>query len=435
MVSYLEEPGALCEEARSQFMIRWNVALPTFEDFRSMRGWLRRNRIEFKEGRRSLYLPPQQGLSNILRAPVDFYPSNAGYKILKDFSPTEQSSNLSKDAIAVARPKPAGSQHGLLAVANYMYSKGLGPRVWDVCAWDSPGATYTVFVVDHIAGNSPEYSECNKYLNNLTRIVTDSQLRILLPHWEKDPEFQPPNCSNNLIQCHKLGYPQYIDFHNFTLASSEAWTNEVIANGEHLFHFGGTRSFRPTTYLYQSIPGMDRPGKRNSLKRWKLITDALQDTGIELEGRIVLDIGCNAGIMLYLSLAHGAYWGFGWDLTSITEYTQDLLHSLGMSRFQLKGAVLSPSYDIIDDIPCHLLKHCEESIVFYLSVYLHMGLLNSINRIPWRIFIFEGHQGETIEEIDRLLSTFLEYDVTPLCREYMEDGDSGRRPIIMLARK
>jgi hypothetical protein len=421
-------------DSDSQYIIRWKTALPQFGDSRSMTAWFHNNGIKFQEGRHAVYLPPQVGLSRILPDLVSFYPSNAGYKILKDFDPLEQAAGLSRDAPAI-RPKPTGSPRDQVTVANYMYSKGLGPRVWDICVWETTGGAHTVFVVDHIEGNSPEPSECNKYLNDLREIVTRSQLRMLIPDWKKSPEFQPPDCNNNLIQCHKLGYPQYVDFHKFSLTSAEAWRIEILTNGEHLFHFGGTRSFRPSRYLYQSIPGMDRPGKRNSLKRWELITDTLRDAGIELKGRIVLDLGCNAGMMLYLSLVSGACWGFGWDRPNIIRSTQDLLYSLGMSRFQLKGAVLYPFYNIPNDISDNFLIHMNESVVFYLAVYGHIGLVNSINRIPWRILVFEGHQGDTIEELNRLLIMFLECDVTRLCEKYIEDGDSSGRPIIIVARK
>ena len=64
----------------------------------------------------------------------------------------------------------------------------------------------------------------------------------------------------------------------------------------------------------------------------------LAESGLAVSERLVLDVGCNAGMMLAAALADGASWGVGWDLPEVSQRAEALLLALGYSRFDLIGA-------------------------------------------------------------------------------------------------
>ena len=154
-----------------------------------------------------------------------------------------------------------------------------------------------------------------------------------------------------------------------------------------------------------------------------------------MQGRVVLDIGCNAGLMLYSALGEGAVWAMGWDRPQITDAAQQLLFSLGASRFHLQDADINPAYPLYEDIPEHIKGSLAESVVFYFSVRQHIGLLEDLQQIPWRVLLYEGHQGEKLEDVPALLADWLTDQVTLGASMYIGDGDSESRPFCILIRK
>jgi hypothetical protein len=417
----------------SQEVISWDVPFSQMEDPGELGRWLQAQGIHFEEGHNTIYLPPQEKLRDLVPAVVEFYPPNTGFKILKDFRPPEEANYLSGNHLFV-RAKLAGKPQDQLVTANYMYSLGLGPRVWDVCCWKGGSRSYTVFAVDHVIGEAPTSGQCMEFVERLRKITQDSYLRILIPDWEQNPEFQYPDCNQNLVQ-NEGGYPQYIDFQNFRITHSSAWSKDIIAQAKDVFHFGGGRPLRTVRYLYQSIPGTPNAGKRNTSKRWAFIRRQLSEAGLEIRGRLAIDIGCNAGMILHSALMAGAMWGLGWDRPSIVRYAESLLFSLGSSRFHLMGAELDPMYPLEQDIAPHLHTSLREAVVFYLAVREHLGLLHSLQRIPWRILVYEGHQRENLEEVLTLLRSLLNSDIDCITSAYISDGDCGVRPFAILLRR
>src|SRR5262249_5003052 len=154
----------------------------------------------------------------------------------------------------------------------------------------------TVFVVDHVNGEYSTTEQCLPFLNRLKQLSTDSHLRILLPNWEKNEDFTPPDCHRNLIYSNKLGRVQYIDFQSFCLPSFDAWLNEAIWNANGAYRGG--------------MEAAPRIGKRSTsgaargyAGEWRqFITGELRRVSLSLERRIVLDVGCGSGVALHASL-------------------------------------------------------------------------------------------------------------------------------------
>lgn len=168
--------------------------------------------------------------------------------------------------------------------------------------------------------------------------------------------------------------------------------------------------------------------------RWEFLARELARHGVSLERRLILDVGCNAGMMLYSALGSGAGWAIGWDRPEVIPSTRDLLLAVGASRFHLTGAELSPEYSLEKDIPPHLRPALNESVVLYLSVHQHIGLLESLRHIPWRLLVYEGHQGETLQDAATALAPLLTEPVRQIVASCLADGDSGPRPLIILRR-
>jgi len=422
------------EKLAMQQVITWDVPFPRLESPAELMTWLRAHDIKLHEGRHAIYLPPQEALTDLIPSVVGFYPPNSGFKILKDFLSPAEANYLNGNPLFV-RTMLVGTPQEQLVTANYMYSLGLGPRAWDVCCWRTDSISHTVFVVDHVIGETPSKEQCAEFLERLGRVLANHHLRILLPKWEQNAEYQCPHCNHNLVHSSEHGVTMYVDFQNFGMTAPSAWAEEIASEARNTFHFGGGRPLRSTNYLYQSIPKITSSGKRNTSKRWVFLDEVMRQAGLDVHGRVVIDVGCNAGMMLYSSLRAGAAWGLGWDLPKVADRARNLLFSLGASRFNLVGVKLNPAYPLERDIPSNLSAALEEAVVFYLSIRGHVGLLQSLQKIPWRIFVYEGHQGESREDIPRILEPLLTRDVACVGVSDIADGDCAARPVAVLVRK
>jgi len=418
----------------SQKVIDWDTPFPEFCTPAEAVSWLRSKGIHLNEGKHTIYIPPQRGLRSLIPSVVDFYPSNSGFKILKDFHPPSEASYVAQNPRMFLQSKIVGTPQDQLITANYMYTLDIGPRIWDVCCWKSFDKSYTVFVVDHVHGTLPSRDKWMDFMQRLTEVLSKSNLRIVEPNWKASSDFACPHCNYNLVQPNDLGCPRYVDFQAFALTSPLDWSKEIIAEAKDIFHFGAGRPLRGTRYPYQSIPGIFRAGKRNTVKRWTFILDQFRKAGIDFRGRCVLDIGCNAGMILHASLIAGAQWGIGWDRPAVVEHAQNLLFSLGSSRFHLIGVDLYPEYSLEKEVPINLRDSLNESVVFYLSARQHMGLLHSLQEIPWRVLVYEGHQREHLKDIPTVLQPLLTNNVHFLASSKIADGDSAARPLVILLR-
>jgi hypothetical protein len=422
------------ERLSGQSITRWRISAVPASTVDEFREFLSRSKIPFSEGRHCFYLAGQDLTSSPFAAIAAGYPSPCGLKILKDFTSPESASYLTGDSRIRMRRALTGSPMRQTRVANYMYKLGIGARLWDVCAIDTGRYSLTAFVVEHVQGAAPTTSECTEFKERLDTTLRTSLLRLPYPRWSERSDFRCPGCNGNLIKSDRDHELKYIDFQNFAIASDERWISEVVARGKSDLHFGRGRLWRGDQYLYQSIPGQRISGKRDVSVRWSLITQMLAAEGIRWDGRTVLDIGCNAGMMLYSALSSGARWGLGWDLENVVPQSEELLFSLGATRFELKGAHLSSTYPLAADIPEHVRPELDQSIVLYLSVVQHIGILEDLFKIPWCAMVFEGHQRISAEQLEEQLRPFINHGCKLARLESAADGDSRSRPLAVVLR-
>src|SRR5262249_51201855 len=130
----------------------------------------------------------------------------------------------------------------------------------------------------------------------------------------------------------------------------------------------------------------------------------------------------------------GAAWGFGWGRPETIGWAQDLLFSLGVTRFSLTGAHLSKEYRLEDDIPAPFRDKLAESVVFH-SFQEEAGPLESLRVTPWRALVYEAPEPERFEDAHDLLKPFLTNDVSAVASTSMTDGEGRVRSITILLRR
>jgi len=407
--------------AERQRTLNWNVSLPELNTGPDLVNWFRDHNILVNEGGHTIYIPPQSELASLMPDIVGHYPPNSGFKILKDFRGPDEAK------YSTARPMD------LQITANYIHALGFGPQLWDLCTWKSKSSLYSVFVVDHVSGDAPSREECDVFLGTMKEQLSENNLHIAMPDWADREDFKCPGCNGNLLVSEPLKVLQYIDFQCFT-CNAAAWTKEIVLKANEAFYFGDT--WLTNKPLYQSVPGSASVGKRNTKKRWDFIIELLHQADVSIRGRLVLDVGCNAGMMLNSSLVEGAAWAIGWDRPAIVPFTKNLLFSLGTTRFNLVGATLNQEYPLENDIPVNMSPMLSEAVIFYFSVHDHIGLLESLKKIPWRVFVYEGHQAELLEDSHAAIEPLLTDKIEIVASKYIDimDGDADPRPVVILKR-
>ena len=199
-------------------------------------------------------------------------------------------------------------------------------------------------------------------------------------------------------------------------------------------HFGREAALMGR-YLYQSVPTAGARGRRDSAKRWRLISSMLAEAGVHMRDRLVCDVGCNAGMMLAAALGEGAAWGLGWDLPPVVERARSLMLALGYTRFDLVGAELTEDYSLLDDVPSRLSSRLDGAVVLYLAIRHHVGFLRELAAMPWSALVYEGGETERADRLDESLRDLRELcDFSVVTAQDFRDSETGYRPVAVLVR-
>jgi hypothetical protein len=217
---------------------------------------------------------------------------------------------------------------------------------------------------------------------------------------------------------------------------SEMLVSDVLeGKATRALRFGRERASGARRYLDQSISTAGHPGHPDSAVRWRKITSMLADSGVEVPERLVLDVGCNAGMMLAAALADGASWAVGWDLPDISERAEALLLALGYSRFDLIGGTLGPQYELGPDLPPHVRPLLNDSVVLYLAVRDQVGFVADLGSLSWRALVYEGAETESVARLQEALDPLRQKtDFTVASAVDFQDGQGLTRPLAVLIR-
>lgn len=418
-----------------QKILKYTFECDRFSTADDFRHWLRINELRFLEGRWTFYLPPQKNFKGHFGFLADNYPPDAGLKILKDFRcPTRaRYTNHKQQPVegACLKRYMTHSLLSLLIVANYLYMHGLGVRVYDIIALKGVSQTLSCYVVQHIEGAEVKIEDYNVFMMNLKKVLSRGEITTVHESVEMMSDFTPPNCKNNLIRSTEYGKPLYVDFQGFLL-NEKKMMDSVIGEVKDTVHFGGVRFFRGgKKYLYQSVPGL-AVGKRDTENRWHYFIEMLKEVQLSFLDRVIYDVGCNMGLMLYNALAAGAQWGIGWDLPAVVESAEKVLLSVGATRFDLIGEEISETTNFASRIPPRY-KTRRNGILFFLAVSKHIGFPKGIDDLPWEYMFYEGHADQNLEtSIESLWNVSWIKKTQIVAQRYFADGDTRKRSVLLL---
>lgn len=395
---------------------------------------IKTNGSKYKEGGHAIYLPPKSFRSTLLKSVADNYPTDAGLKIVKNEGGVDESSYVSGSAKGDSIIH-RGMIHGhrkLSLVANLLHLQGVGPRLYDVVNLKCGTQMWAGYVIQDVGETIPSADQCEQGLLKLREMDASGLLKVILPDGFADEEFECPHCSGNAF-VDQLGKFQYIDFQNFRLGDYEAFLLDLATRAAEQSHFGDTLLLRGKRYLYQSVPGVRLPAKRDIANRLKVLSGLLAEAKVSIKNRLVLDVGCNIGMMMGQYLKLGAKWCHGWDRPLVISNTERMLLALGCTRFSTTGTELTPTHSLAQDLPLHARSSLSGCAISYLAVRGHLDWLADLGRLPWSFMIYEGHEGETLDDLKEHLKDLAKLtDVTLGPATSYVDGDSEERIVAII---
>ena len=415
-------------ERKGQAVITWDVPLPSCNTPTELINWFWDQGIEVREGGHTFYIPPQPGLDRVIPTVVNFYPANSGFKILKDFGHPKQTRYFYKHRKSLfVLGMLIGTPEEQVITASYLYSLGVGPKVFDLTCWRSTKSYYTVFVVEHAGEDSPNQAQYESSMGRLHDLHSHSRLRILVPGWKWNEDFMPPNCNRNLVFSEARGRALYVDFQNFAMTSVTDWRREIISAAKPTGTNGSGNGD------HESMSSFSR-STANGRSEWKFVINALRDNGINFNGRVVLDLDCHDGTLISSALTAGAQWCFGWGNPDSVRYADLLLLSLGATRFTLSFSNPETDRRLQNDIPANFHPLLTESIVFCRLQTGNDRALANLPIIPWRLLVVQASALDHFEDIQSRLESLVNRNTRILASAYVSVREGVFAPILIFLR-
>jgi len=326
----------------------------------------------------AVYLTPDGLERSPLRHVQDRYPPDAALKVLR---------------------RPAGRADGdLLLLGDLLHLHDLAPRLYDLLHLQLATETVAALVVRHVGGRPPEAVEWEAALSRLRRLGERGVLQPRSVSGWRDAAFQ----HGGGAQIDGQGHVRWDGVEHLELDDYEGFLERLAVAAAGDTHFGnlGRQGQR---YLYQSVPGVRLPAKRQVEDRMARVGELMAAVRVDLADRLVLDVGCNLGIAMAHYLHRGARWCHGWDLPVVVPHAERMLLALGCTRFSMTAGRMSAEQPVEEDVPAFLGGALRGCVVSYLAIRAHLGWLSALGRIPWAFLIYEGHKSEN----DRMLAEHL----------------------------
>ncbi len=402
----------------------------------ALQNHLRSVGARYSEGGNTIYIPPASLPLTAFRKLAENYPQDAGIKIIKTIGGVDESRYVhgSHKKVSKMHVKLTHELRHLALVANLLFSKELGPRLYDLIELQCGDHLWTAYVTAHVEGREPSIEECEAGLGRIRRMEGERLIKVTIPDGYEDEDFEPPSCNGNAFM-DEAGKFHYIDFQNFLLLNYGAYLKQIAAEAAAQTHFGDKSLLRGGNYLYQSIPGVAMVGKRGVEERMDVFAELMSIAGVSIEDRLVLDIGCNIGMMMAQYLKLGAAWCHGWDRAIVTPHTEQLLLALGCTRFSTTGGDITHDQPIEANLPAFLRPVLAGCVISYLAIQGHVGWLEALARLPWSFLIYEGHESDTRKDFERNIEELakqVSFKVAGI-RSY-RDGDCDPRDVAILIR-
>jgi hypothetical protein len=384
-------------------------------------------------GGHTIYLPPARFAQGPLAALARRYPADAGIKIMRKKGAAAERFVVAGGGHSQLHKALLSSHRGLLLVANRLFSEGVGSRIYDLIELVSGESRWTAYVVAN-AAEPGSVAEGTAVVGRLKQLVANESMTLVAPEGFGHGDFVAPQFGSNLWK-DASGRAVYVDFQNFQVTGYERYLEDIARKAAADTHFGDRSLIRGGTYLYQEVPGLGAAGKRGIADRMVVLDDLARRAGLDFKGRVVLDFGCNIGMMMAEYLRRGASWCVGWDMPVTVQHTERLLLAVGCTRFSLVGGLLGPTVPVAHAVPAFLQDAAKGCVVSYLAVRGHMGFLEDLARLPWQFMLYEGHENDTAEQTREYLSELASKVAFKVAAESLyKDGDSRERYVAILQR-
>lgn len=259
-------------------------------------------------------------------------------------------------------------------IQNIFWINGLAPRVREVIQFSAPNKHY-------------KFAHVVEY-------VSESEIKDGFSLKGKDLE---EVAKNNFITVYQGNYNevyynssnwrrgQYLDFGGFSIHWNE-YKEKLIKEIVDITHFG--KSYNGGKASYQSISSWDLDGKRKT--EYRIEKMALKD--INFTDKLVLDVGCNLGLMLHYALSKGAKELAGYDLPDIVKVAKEFANFEGVFGLNFYGQ------DLTKEPPKE-----RADIVFYLAVSDYLGFPQWLSDLTKELCIYEGHADDNYQETEEKL--------------------------------
>lgn len=408
------------------------IAGGRFNSIEDICGSLDSRELSYSLGREVIYLPPSTARAEPFGELMRFYPRDAGIKIFRTSGVPTEGRHIPGSRPSNGNKEP--TQHDSLSlVANLLNQAKLGPRLYDVVELSCGDTVWPAYVIQHIEGRQPTASDHQQGLARIQEFIRDKVLRLATHAGaaSKDSEYSEYNGSARIDE---NGRFRYFGFQDYLPWRYGRYLNQVALRSVKDVHFGERSLLRHGRFLYQTIPGSRLPAKRNTDDRMAVLGTLMDSAGLSVKNRMVLDIGCNTGMMMAQYLKMGATWCHGWDNEQVVPHTDALLFALGCTRFSTTGALIDEKRALEEDLPDFAKALLTGCVISYLAIRYHVGWLEALGRIPWSFMIYEGHQYESREQCETFLGELRELvDVEVVERGSYKDGFSDERDIAIVA--
>lgn len=432
---FSRKPANWKQELPLQKILRFDLRDAPFFKPSDLITWLVSHGLQFSEGGHTIYLPPATVSLTPFAALLEKYPPDSGLKIMKNTGEAKISEYVNGSGHSFIHRRITHTHPHLLLVANVLNLENIGPRLYDLLELDVGRCIWTAYVVKHCDGRLASVAECEAAMEHFRSLDNRGVMKITAPEGFAHSDFTCPACNGNALVSSRTSQFCYFDFQNFRLENYGEYIIALANQAATESHFGQKSILRGGRYLYQSVPGAELPAKRDIKRRAIAIESLLQQGGCELAGRLVLDVGCNIGMMLGQYLRMGAAWAHGWDFEAVTKHTERLLLALGCTRFSLTSGPIVQAQALTTDVPKHARYLLDGCVISYLAIRGHVGWLEELGKLKWSFMVYEGHEGESEADFDAhfaALSKLCHCEIVE--RTTYQDGDCIDRPLALVRR-
>jgi hypothetical protein len=389
--------------------------------------YLSSNRIPYTDCGRVIYLPAASVKASPFQSAMPRYPRELGLLITRNSRDLRHVGQRSETTAA----DDADRNH-LALMANLLFSKGLGPRVYNLMEIQCGERSFTACAIERTNPAPLADSDLAAGMNEIRNMERQGLIRCAAA---TDGEQIGDVVSGCRAMGDEAGRFQWMAIQDLTLGDYDIFLSSVVAEAAGESHWGDKSVFRGWQYLYQSVPGVRLPGKRSTDDRIVALNQLMATAEVSVEKKVVLDIGCNLGMMMAQYLKIGADWCHGWDRASVAGHAEKLLLALGCTRFSVTGGDIDGAHHIEEDLPDLLKSSLEGCVISYLAVRGPLGWIDSLRTIPWSFMIYEGHEEEGEEDFNRHMSQLRRLVSFEIAAETSyQDGDCTERKVAILKR-